>query len=96
MAYVSIKSQSERDSLGILTGAGGADYVSAATVNADTYVAITALDAATITATSVDNIVWDDLSAIEVPAGCTIYGRWSEVIVGTGDKAYVYREGSST
>ena len=53
--------------------------------------AITALDAATVTATSVDTTVWGTLTAIEVPAGTTIYGRWSLVTIGGGDTAIAYR-----
>ena len=95
MANAHIRQRPAIESLGILTGAGGVDYVSAATVNSHVYMAITALDACTVSATSVDTDIWDTLSAIEVPAGCTIYGKWSAVTIGTGDKAMVYRESST-
>ena len=102
MANAHVRNRPAIESLGILTGAGGVDYVTAATVDAHTYVAITALDASTVTATSVDTDIWDSFdgtgsfaSSIEVPAGCTIYGKWSSVTIGTGDKAMVYRESSS-
>ena len=95
MANAHVRNRPAIESLGILTGAGGVDYVTAATVDAHTYVAITALDACTVTATSVDTDIWDTLTTIEVPAGTTIYGKWSSVVIGSGDKAMVYRESSS-
>tara|TARA_R100001594_G_C4019305_1_gene258800 strand:+ start:57 stop:332 length:276 start_codon:yes stop_codon:yes gene_type:complete len=72
-------------------GQAGYDFVEATTVNSHTYVAITATVGCTVTATSVDTDIWDSLSSIEVPAGTTIYGRWSSVTIGTSDKAFVYR-----
>ena len=95
MGEANIRIRQTVESLGILTGAGGADLVAAATVNAHTYIAITAIDDATISATSVDTDIWDSLSTIELPKGNTIYGKWSAVTVGSGDTAYVYRESSS-
>jgi len=74
-------------------GQEGADYVSAGTVNAHSYKAITALDACTVTTVSLDTDRWDSLTDVEVPAGTTIYGRWSSVTIGTGDTAMVYRIG---
>ena len=61
MANAHVRSRPTSESLGILTGAGGCDY----------------------------------LSTIEVPSGCTIYGKWTEVVIGSGDLAMVYRESSS-
>ena len=77
-------------------GQGGYDYVAAATINQTTnpnteWIAITALDACTVSATSVDTNVWDTLSTIEVPAGTTIYGRWNIIVIGSGDSAVCYR-----
>ena len=82
-------------------GQAGCDYVvGAATVNADTYVAITILTGATddgmnstgtVTATSVDTDIWDTLTTVEVPTGITIYGRWSAVTIAADDIALVYR-----
>ena len=82
-------------------GQAGYDIVTNATVNADTYIAITILvgteaiadntASGTVTATSVDTSIWDSLSSLEVPEGCTIYGRWSAVTIGSGDTAIVYR-----
>jgi len=97
MANAHIRERPPVESLGILTGAGGADYVAAATVNAHTYIAITALDTdtTTVSATSIDTDIWDSLSTIEVPSGVTMYGKWSEVVIGSGDLAMVYRESSS-
>ena len=97
MANAHIRERPAMESLGILTGAGGCDHVSAATVNAHTYIAITALDtdATTASATSVDTDIWDTLSTVEIPSGVTIYGKWSAVTIGSGDLAMVYRESSS-
>tara|TARA_R110002020_G_scaffold201400_1_gene404016 strand:- start:152 stop:451 length:300 start_codon:yes stop_codon:yes gene_type:complete len=47
------------------------------------YVAITVLEAATVTTVSNDPDVYPDLAAIPVPAGTTIYGRWNKVTVAT-------------
>ena len=101
MANAHVRSRPTSESLGILTGAGGCDYVAAATVNAHTYVAITMLvgteviadntASGTVTATSVDASLGDSLSSLEVPIGCTIYGRWSAVTIGANDTAIVYR-----
>tara|TARA_Y100001973_G_C5159966_1_gene312972 strand:- start:278 stop:595 length:318 start_codon:yes stop_codon:yes gene_type:complete len=104
MANAHVRSRPIVESLGILTGAGGADYVAGATVNAHTYVAITILtgdtddaknSTATVSATSVDTDIWDSLSTIEVPVGTTIYGKWSAVTIASNDVAMVYRESSS-
>ena len=82
-------------------GQGGYDIVTNATVNADTYIAITILvgtevisgntASGTVTATVVDTSIGDSLSTLEVPVGCTIYGRWSSVTLGSNDTAIVYR-----
>ena len=45
----------------------------------------------TVTAVSVDTELGDSLSTVEVPEGCTIYGRWSSVTIGANDTAIVYR-----
>ena len=97
MANAHIRSRPAMEALGILTGAGGCDYVAAATVNAHTYVAITALDTdtTTVSATSADTDIWDSLSSVEIPSGTTIYGKWTAVTIGSGDLAMVYRESSS-
>ena len=82
-------------------GQGGYDIVTDATVNSDTYIAITILvgtevisgntASGTVTATVVDTSIGDSLSTLEVPVGCTIYGRWSSVTLGSNDTAIVYR-----
>ena len=82
-------------------GQGGYDIVTNATVNSDTYIAITILvgtevisgntASGTVTATVVDTSIGDSLSSLEVPEGCTIYGRWSSVTIGANDTAIVYR-----
>tara|TARA_R110000744_G_scaffold361699_1_gene469535 strand:- start:111 stop:395 length:285 start_codon:yes stop_codon:yes gene_type:complete len=76
-------------------GGGGYDYVTNATVNAHTYVAIQALSTnCVITATSSDTDIWDTLTSVTVLAGQTIYGEWSSVAVANGDFAIVYRKNS--
>jgi|TARA_R100000152_G_C6782117_1_gene218500 hypothetical protein len=76
-------------------GGGGYDYVTNATVNSHTYVAIQALSTdCVISATSLDTDIWDSLSSVTVLAGQTIYGEWSAVTVASGDFAIVYRKSS--
>tara|TARA_R100000808_G_C2148947_1_gene157217 strand:+ start:3052 stop:3342 length:291 start_codon:yes stop_codon:yes gene_type:complete len=82
-------------------GQGGWDIVTNATVNSHTYIAITILvgteviadntASGTVSATSVDTSLGDTLTTVEVPEGCTIYGRWSSVTIGANDTAIVYR-----
>ena len=81
-------------------GQSGWDIVTNATVNSDTYIAITILTGSTddgknstgsVTATSVDTGIWDSLSTLAVPTGATIYGRWSSVTIASGDTAIIYR-----
>jgi hypothetical protein len=90
-----------QEGIALQLGQGGWDVVTNATVNSDTYVAITILvgseviadntASGTVTATSVDTELGDSLSSLEVPEGCTIYGRWSSVTIGANDTAIVYR-----
>jgi hypothetical protein len=90
-----------QEGISLQLGQGGWDIVTNATVNSHTYVAITVLvgseviadnsASGTVTATSVDTELGDSLSSLEVPEGCTIYGRWSAVTIGSGDTAIVYR-----
>ena len=98
MAYAKgMQKYTVQESQNIGLGQSGYDYVTNATVNADTYIAVTSLGttsgvgAATLTLTSEDTDYWDTCTTIEVPAGVTIYGRWSGVTVGSGDAAIVYR-----
>ena len=89
------------EGINVQLGQAGWDVVTNATVNADTYIAITMLvgsevisgntASGTVTATSVDTDLGDSLSSLEVPVGCTIYGRWSAVTIGANDTAIVYR-----
>ena len=89
------------EGINVQLGQAGWDIVTNATVNADTYIAITMLvgsevisgntASGTVTATSVDTDLGDSLSSLEVPEGCTIYGRWSAVTIGANDTAIVYR-----
>ena len=98
---MSINKYRENEALNLQLGQAGYDIVSNATVNSHTYIAITVLvgseviadntASGTVTATSSDTNVWDSLSNLEVPEGCTIYGRWSAVTIGSGDTAIVYR-----
>jgi|TARA_B100000029_G_scaffold516089_1_gene626819 hypothetical protein len=97
---------SEQQALNNMVGAGGYDLVTNATVNSHIYVAITVLvgteviadntASATVTAVSTDTDIWDSLSGVEVPEGCTIYGNWNSVTIGANDTAIVYREVSTT
>ena len=76
-------------------GGGGYDYVTNATVNSHTYVAIQALSTdCVISATRLDTDIWHSLSSVTVLAGQTIYGEWSAVTVASGDFAIVYRKSS--
>ena len=70
-------------------GQGGYDIVTNATVNSDTYIAITILVGTEVIA---DNTASGTVTATAVvPVGCTIYGRWSSVTLGANDTAIVYR-----
>ena len=88
---------SASEALNVQLGQAGYDIVTATTVNQTTnpntnWIAITMIAGATITtATSVDTNVWDSISGLEVPAGTTIYGRWSVITIGSGDTAICYR-----
>jgi len=96
-----LQKYSAQEGLNASLGQGGWDVVTNATVNSHTYIAITILvgtevisgntASGTVTATSVDSALGDDLSSLEVPEGCTIYGRWSSVTIGANDTAIVYR-----
>ena len=80
-----------QESNNLKLGQAGYDIVTNATVNSDTYVAITALTESVVTAVSADTSVWDTLTTITVPIGTTIYGRWTSVTIASGDTAIVYR-----
>ena len=98
---MSIRKYTESEALNVKLGQAGWDIVSNATINANTYVAITILvgteviadntASGTVSATSVNTSLGDSLSSLEVPVGCTIYGRWSAVTIGANDTAIVYR-----
>ena len=98
---MSIRKYTESEALNVKLGQAGWDIVTNATINANTYVAITVLvgteviadntASGTVSATSVDTDLGDNLSNLEVPEGCTIYGRWSAVTIGANDTAIVYR-----
>ena len=96
-----LQQYSASEGINVGLGQAGWDIVTNATINAHTYVAITVLvgteviadnsASGTVTATSVDTDLGDSLSSLEVPEGCTIYGRWSAVTIGANDTAIVYR-----
>ena len=98
---MSIRKYTESEALNVKLGQACWDIVSNATINANTYVAITILvgteviadntASGTVSATSVNTSLGDSLSSLEVPVGCTIYGRWSAVTIGANDTAIVYR-----
>ena len=98
---IGIGQYTSSEGISLLLGQGGWDIVTNATVNSHTYVALTILvgseviadntASGTVTATSVDASLGDSLSSLEVPIGCTIYGRWSAVTIGANDTAIVYR-----
>tara|TARA_R100000687_G_scaffold61998_1_gene50057 strand:- start:87 stop:392 length:306 start_codon:yes stop_codon:yes gene_type:complete len=89
------------EGINVQLGQAGWDIVTNAEITANTYVAITILvgtevisgntASGTVTATSIDTDLGDSLSSLEVPVGCTIYGRWSAVTIGANDTAIVYR-----
>ena len=96
-----LQQYSASEGINVKLGQAGWDIVTNATINAHTYVAITMLvgteviadntASGTVSATSVDTDLGDSLSSLEVPEGCTIYGRWSAVTIGANDTAIVYR-----
>ena len=95
MATSNLHRYTAQEALNIITAGGGYDYVTNATVNSHTYVAITALSVdAVASATSTDTDIWDSLSSVTIKAGQTIYGSWSAVTVASGDFAIVHRRSS--
>ena len=69
----------------------GTDNTGTATTGVE-YVAITVLEAGTITTVSNDTSLYPNLSAVPVPAGTTIYGRWNLVTISTSNAtAICYR-----
>ena len=98
---IGIGQYTSSEGISLLLGQGGWDIVTNGSVSAHTYVAITVLvgteiisgntASGTVTATSADTALGDSLSSLEVPEGCTIYGRWSAVTIGANDTAIVYR-----
>lgn len=87
-----------QESLNAGLGQAGYKYIDDdETYNSGTVVAITSLGStsgsgsATITATSANSTLWDDLSGIELIAGITIFGRWTSVHVASGEAAILYK-----
>ena len=59
---------------------GQAGYVyGSASADGSTYVAITAVAAAQVDTTSDDTGLFPNLSNVPIPAGATIYGRWTSI-----------------
>ena len=89
------------EGINVQLGQAGWDIVTNAEITAHTYIAITMLvgtevisgntASGTVTATSVDINLGDSLSSLEVPVGCTIYGRCSDITIGANDTAIIYR-----
>ena len=110
MAKANLHRWSVQEGINILTGGGGYDIVTNATINNTTnpnttWVAIQILvgteviadntASGTITATCVDGDHGDNLSNLEVPVGATIYGNWSAITIGANDTAICYRSNST-
>lgn len=94
MAKSNLHRYSVQEALNIQTGGGGVDNVIASgsdvTLSAHTYCSITALTETAATVTSIDTDIWDS-GVYTIPAGTTIYGRWSQVVIADGDKCVVHR-----
>lgn len=69
-------------------GQSGFDYVTTGTINSHTYIAISALEDASISVTAVGG---DSLSSVTIPKGMTIYGKFTSITVSSG-KILAYRE----
>ena len=86
-----------QEGLNLELAQGGYDYVNAALGNVSLastsdydFIAVTGMTEAELVLTSADANIWDEVTVI-VPAGTTIYGRWSGIRVSSGDKAIIYR-----
>ena len=90
---------SVQQGIGAQLGQGGYKHIDQAgtdntgtAVNGVEYVAVTILEAATVTTVSNAPDIYPDLTAVTVPAGTTIYGRWNKVTVATANaSAICYR-----
>ena len=79
------------DQAGGSGGGAGTDNTGTAADGVE-YVALTVLEAATVTTVSNEPDIYPNLSTITVPAGTTIYGRWNKVTIATGNaSAIAYR-----
>ena len=79
------------DKAGGSGGGSGTDNTGTAATGVE-YIAVTILEAATVTTASNYTNLYPNLSAITVPAGTTIYGRWNRVEIGTSNStAICYR-----
>jgi hypothetical protein len=105
MASSNLHSFTVQEALNKQTAGGGYELVSNATVNSNTYCAITILTGSVddgknstcaVTATSTDTDIWDTLTAIAVPVGTTIYGNWSAVTIPASNTAIVYKNDSTS
>jgi len=90
---------SVQQGIGAQLGQGGYKHIDqAGTDNTGTaadgveYIAVTVLEAATVTTVSNTPDIYPDLATITVPAGTTIYGRWNKVTIATSNAtAICYR-----
>ena len=79
------------DEAGGSGGGSGTDNTGTAADGVE-YVAITVLEAATVTTVSNDTDTYPNLATMTVPAGTTIYGRWNKVTIATSNAtALCYR-----
>ena len=70
------------DQAGGSGGGGGTDNTGTESAGVE-YVAIQVLEAATVSTVSNDTNTYPNLDGATVPAGTTIYGRWSKVTIAT-------------
>ena len=77
-----------------LKGEGGSDFLVTAATYTGTWEAITALAAAVITVTggnqAVDGVVSSTYTSLPLPAGATIFGRFTSIALASG-KVIAYR-----
>jgi len=79
------------DQAGGSGGGAGTDNTGTAETGVE-YVALTILEAATVTTVSNEPAIYPNLSTATIPAGVTIYGRWNKVTIATSNaSAIVYK-----
>ena len=89
---------SSTEGLNLQLGQGGYIYRAPSGITSysdDTYVAITALEAASAGICNVVVFPTDeaisDQDTILIPVGTTIYGRWKTIVLISGDKVILYK-----